>query len=390
MFRLRKIALALCLFSILSACWDSRDIDEVNFIVGSAFDKAPSKTSDGKALRKDRIRLTLQTISHIPSGFQSEMGNQQKKYQNISGTGDSKLEIIRQFSLQSEHPGVGSHLKVTVMSEKLLRDMNLQLLLSFHARSYEVRDSCIMLVAQGSAADTLKIAADVPSFELIGINENKYNTARLLPAITHGKIQSLMESNTSFIVQTIHAQHKDIKFTGGAIIKGDTKKLAGLLNEKEVEGLNWITGNMKGGMVKGKDPKTNGLILYDILSVTSKIIPHIYKNQISFDVNIESDGRLNEDWVLAGNAFTNKFIKRAEIATKKQIQRQIKQTLNKLQNQYQADVAGFGEQLRIHYPKEWKRMKKNWDKHFCKVPIKYHVHVTIRDYMVKGKKEVSK
>ncbi|MCH5584644.1 Ger(x)C family spore germination protein [Shimazuella sp. AN120528] len=391
MYRLRKIALAFCILLFSTGCWDSKDIEQVNFIVGSAFDKAPPTTSDEKNRQKKRVQLTIQTISHQPGSSQSGQGNnQQKQYQNVSGTGDSRLEIIRQFALKTENAGVGAHLKVSVISESLLRDMNLELLLSFHARTYEVRDSCIMLIAQGSAADTLKIAADIPSFELIGISDNQYKTNRLLPPVTHGKLQNLLEANTSFAVQSVRTQNKEIKFNGGALIKGDTKKLIGILSEEEVEGLNWITGKIKGGFVKGKDPKTHGLILYEISSVKSKIIPHVKGGHVSFDVNIDTIGRLNEDWVLAGNAFSNKFIKRAEIAATEEIKRQIKQTLTKLQKTYQIDAAGFGEQLRIHYPKEWNHMKKNWDKRFSKAPIHYHVNVTIRDYMVKGRKEISK
>jgi spore germination protein len=385
MLQLRRIAFVTCIFLLLSGCWDSRDIDQISFIVGSAFDKAPDGISDNK---KNRVKLTIQSISHTPSD--TESSNSKQKYQNISGIGDSKLEIIRQFALKSEHPGIGSHLKVTIISEKLLRDMNLQQLLSFHERTYEVRDSCIMLISKGVAANALKISAEVPSFELVGISANRYKTANLLPPMTHGKLQSLMEANTSFIVQTIQTHQKEIKFNGGALIKGDTKKLVGLLNEKEVKGLNWITGNIKGGIVKAKDPKTKGLLLYDITSVKNEIIPHIIKDHISFNVNIETKGRLNEDWVLAGNAFSNKFINRAELAIKAEIEKEISQTLKKLQKEYHIDAAGFGEQLRIHYPNQWKQMEKNWDKQFGEVPIKYQVKITISDYMVKGKKETSK
>ncbi|MEI4624149.1 Ger(x)C family spore germination C-terminal domain-containing protein, partial [Bacillus cereus] len=44
------------------------------------------------------------------------------------------------------------------------------------------------------------------------------------------------------------------------------------------------------------------------------------------------------------------------------------------------DVAGFGNRLRIEEPKVWEKVKKDWDQTFSRVPIKYHVNVTIQDY----------
>ena len=49
----------------------------------------------------------------------------------------------------------------------------------------------------------------------------------------------------------------------------------------------------------------------------SKIIPHVNGNNISFDVNIESEGRLSENWMQSGKDFENEFLKREEKAIEK-------------------------------------------------------------------------
>jgi spore germination protein len=82
-------------------------------------------------------------------------------------------------------------------------------------------------------------------------------------------------------------------------------------------------------------------------------------NHISFDVSVDAFIRLNEDWVFADNAFSNKFLERTKIATEKEIKRMIHQTMRKLQNEYKIDAAGFGEQVRIHYPQLWNQIKKD-------------------------------
>ncbi|WP_051272297.1 Ger(x)C family spore germination protein [Shimazuella kribbensis] len=382
----------ICFFLILTGCWDSLDIERLNIHLGTALDKAPS-TDDSKDgyRKKNIIKLTTQNIAHEQKSGQSDQGGQpQNKYENMTGTGDSIIEIVRGFSSENDHPSFGQHLKVIVIGEELAREMSLQLLLNQHSRTSEVRDSCIILIAHGSAADTLKISGDVPSLQLIGIENNKYKTAKLLPTLTLGKTESKMDEHSNYIIQSVHTKNKKVIFNGGAIFKGETNKLIGFLNEEEATGLNWITGNIKGGLVKGKDPKTKNLIVYNISSATSTITPHLNGNQITFDVNIKSTGNLNEDWVMAGNAFSNKFLKRSENAIKEEIERLIRQTMNKLQKEYQVDVAGFGEQLRIHYPQEWNFLKKDWNKQFTNVSVKYEINIVIDNYMIEGKKELAK
>ena len=58
------------------------------------------------------------------------------------------------------------------------------------------------------------------------------------------------------------------------------------------------------------DKESKKLIIYEIKSIKSKIIPHVNGNNISFDVNIESEGRLSENWMQSGKDFENEFLKR--------------------------------------------------------------------------------
>jgi len=112
----------------------------------------------------------------------------------------------------------------------------------------------------------------------------------------------------------------------------------------------------------------------------SKIRPHVDGNNISFEVNISSEGRIAENWVVSGKVSENEFLKRAEKVSKKEVERLVKNVLDKTQKEYQADVLGFGDRLRIEYPKVWENVKKDWDQTFSKIPIKYNVKLTIIDY----------
>lgn len=115
----------------------------------------------------------------------------------------------------------------------------------------------------------------------------------------------------------------------------------------------------------------------------SKIKSHVRGNKISFDVNIESKGRLSENWVPSSTPFENSFLKRAEESAEIQVKQLVDQSLKKMQKQYRVDVAGFGHRLKIEHPKTW-RKKNDWDQTFSEVPIHFNVNLTIRDYGASG------
>ncbi|WP_243154896.1 Ger(x)C family spore germination C-terminal domain-containing protein [Clostridium thermarum] len=56
----------------------------------------------------------------------------------------------------------------------------------------------------------------------------------------------------------------------------------------------------------------------------------------------------------------------------------IKDTIKKAQNQYQSDIFGFCEDLRIKNPKLWKQTIENWDDVFKACPVDVNVKVILK------------
>lgn len=202
--------------------------------------------------------------------------------------------------------------------------------------------------------------------------------------MTIAKLEGKLYSDSSFLLQNVISEDGEVKFVGAAVIDGKTKKLRGFLNESDLEGISWITGKGEGGLVKSFDEDSSSPIVYEIMSMKSKIVPKVEGDHISFTVKIQSEGRIAEHWVLSDKAFNNKFLKKAEKTIEQEIERLVMKTSEKLQQEYQTDVSGFGNKIRIKYPKEWEKIKKDWDEIFSEVPIKCEVNVTIKDYGTSG------
>ncbi|AMM91467.1 spore gernimation protein GerC [Peribacillus simplex] len=388
------ISLSVLLFVSLTGCWSSHEIEEQSLGIGLAFDKGLkskiekelSKKGEGYT-KKDLITSTFQIITpQVASSTTKQSGPSQKSYINISQTGDSVLQMIREFSLEREQALTSHHMKVIVISESLAKSYDLEQLLDENLRDNDFRPSCVVLISKGRAKSTLetKTAGEIPAFRLVGILDNTFRTSRILPPMPLFKLESKLHSESSFLLQNVDSVSGEVKFAGASVIDGKTHKMKGFLNEEELEGVTWITGKGKGGVVKSFDKKTGQLMVYEVETMKSTIKPRVKGNNISFDVNIESEGRLAENWVVSGDPFKNEFLNKAEKSAEKEVKRLVRNSLEKMQKEYRVDVAGFGNRLRIENPKLWMKVKKDWDQTFSEIPINYNVKLTIKDYGTSG------
>jgi len=388
------VFLSVFLLVPLTGCWSSHEIEERSLGVGVALDKGKESMIEkefdeqgGGYARKNLITSTYQLITpQVASSTTKQGGPQQKSYVNVSETGDSAFQMLRELSLRSDTPLTSPHMKVMVIGEALARSYSLEQLVDQSLRDNDFRPSCLMFISKGRASDTLesKTAGEIPAFRLSEMVENSYRTTRILPPMPLIKLESKIQSRSSFLLQNVVSANGEIKFAGAAIIKGKTNKMIGFLNEEELDGLTWITGKGKGGLVKSFDEKTGQLIVYEIESMKSHIEPHVKGNSISFNVHIESEGRLSENWVVSGNPLKNQFLQKVQKNSEKKVKHLVRNTVEKMQKEYKVDVAGFGNQLRIKRPRVWMRVKANWDQTFSEVPINYDVKLMIKDYGASG------
>ena len=140
--------------------------------------------------------------------------------------------------------------------------------------------------------------------------------------------------------------------------------------------------------MKFADEETGQQNLYEILSYKSDIVPHVEGDNISFEVRIEARGRLSESWVMSEKSFNDRFLKRQGQNVAKQVERDIRQTLQKMQKQYKADVFGFDKELRIHEPQVWDKVKSQWDQKFSQAEVRVHAKTIVTEYGASGSKVI--
>jgi spore germination protein len=375
------VSMEFFLVFLLTGCWSSKNIEELNIIIGTSVDRE----EDGK------ISSTLQYV--VPQALAAGKNGavaQKKPYTNISDKGVSLEPIGWETTLKKEGVIFGAHQKIVILGEKLAREVNLEEIMDLFYRDIDIRGSVLVFIAKGKANKTLELkdTTIIPALHIAEI-ANQQQTTRILKPLTLTRVFGIMEAGSSFLLQRLVATNGEVKFDGAAIIKGKTNTMIGVFNKKELEAINWLTGESIGGTVKAYNQETDHPVFYQVISMKSRIEPKVKGDKISFHVNIESEGRIAEYWnKYAKPAFEKKSVIRIEKEAEKEVERLVKNVVIKMQEEYQVDVAGFGNQLRIKYPRVWEKVKGDWDQKFSEIPIDYTVQLTIKDYGKIGEKRI--
>jgi spore germination protein len=371
---------------MITGCWDRVELEDIGIVLGVAIDESATKAAkkqekeELKGQAKERKHILMVHHFIIPQEVEGKTRTgKNKPYSNVINEGETIFEIVRELSTRVARPPNYEHLKVIVISEEIARSTDLRDIINFFLRNPESRRTIKMLIAKGKARETFEKKPPImanPALKMAKMIENTKKTLRMAPEMTLGDMSEKLTSETSFVMQRVVT----------TVINGKTHKMVGWLGEDEMEGLNWMSGKGKAGIVKGTDQKTGKTMVYEVGKMRSRIKPKVQGNNISFTVDIETEGSLREDWLEPGNAFKENLIKRAEKAAEMEIKRLTQKALTKTQKKFKVDVAGFGKQLSIYYPKVWKEVKKDWDKHFSKIPVDINVKVQISEFGTRGTK----
>ncbi|AZS15055.1 Ger(x)C family spore germination protein [Paenibacillus lutimineralis] len=391
MSRMKRYVLVIFLLLVLlnlTGCWGIKEIEDQTVLVGIGMDVA-NPSNEEKQLaengnsypKKNRVTLTFQII---PFEMRQSSGKSDKSsnelYSNIQETGDSMFQMLRKMATRRSKPMMGHHVKVIVISEELAKRIEIDKLLKFVLRDNDIRPSCLVFISNSKASEVLvsNNSGEVPSLELAGLAENGSKANNVLPPKSLTKLDGIINSGQSFILQNLSSSSDEVAVAGASVIKGKNRKWIGSLSIREVLALSWIRGSVKGGVIKTYDKQGN-VLTYEIISAKSKVKAKTSGKDISFQVSIRSKGRLIENWDTKEPADKEEFIKEAEGYFKQELMNMMTDTLHTMQDVHQVDVGGFRNHLRIQHPKVWRKVEQDWDSVFSRSDVKFDVDLIIED-----------
>lgn len=383
MNKLKPVSVLLAVMLVLQGCWDRIEIQERGFVVGVGIDLKPMTEEEEEAGAGPRQLLgTFQIID--PSAVQggSASGGSQKggnAYVNISATEHSMSTVAAQISSKVGREPFFEHLGIMVISSEAARDPSAYSnAIDFFLRNPEMRRNVKMLIAKEKASDILAtppLNENYPVIYLDNILDNNRKNSYLLQPKLLGDLHQDLLADYSYRIQAVERSNIGIQLSGAAVFDGTDNTLQGFLTGQETQGLNFLMGTVRGGVLEAfyeGQPidllidRANHAMAADISNPEKPVFRVAIMIEGALDQSVP--GMKINDTPLLRSLFEEKVV---AICMR---------TVQKLQQELKLDPAGFGQHLMRRHYRLWKRdYADKWDKEvFPAAEIQVEATVIIR------------
>ena len=369
-----KLVLCLLMLFMLSGCSGGREINDLEIVIGMGVDKDEDTGN---------ILLTAQVVKEgemEKSSGSGGGGGDGKAFWNVTGTGESVFESVRQITHKTGNRLFVSHNHVIIFGKDLASE-GLQKYIDFFLRAHEMRPTAIILIAEGRALDVMNAKPEtekLPAMNIAKLVKTYGFTSHFYKVNMKDFASCLMCDSRSPIAPLVgvskDGDNKDIYMSGMAVFKND--KMVGRLNEDETRGLLWVLGKVKSGVLLISFPNKQGKAAFEILEAKSKVIPEIKDGKIVMHVKIKAESSLSEQ-TTAEDLATIEAFEKMQKAQAEVIRQEIMAAFDK-SRELNADVFGFGEMIRKKHSNKWKSLKDKWDEIYQTIELNTDIEVKIQ------------
>lgn len=336
---------------LLTGCYDSKEMDERNFVISVGIDKGDN----------EKIEVALGIAKPI-SKSKSSVGEEIKTID-----GDTFAQAIKLTSSTDSQSMYFGHTKNIVFGSGILEDPEaMRKILDTMVRNNDFSLKMIMLASKENAKDCIELVEKSDNGQGLYIWDFYKNNANETEATTRLELKDMEEDfrlGNSSVIPIISVEGDKIVIGGGAVADGNG--LAGYLDEDEMEGYLWVAENCAGHMVQAN--AGDGLIPIGITKSDSKIN---FVDDDKLICHIKIDVRANVE-----GHDQNYSQEDVEEALESVIRRQVNATLQKAQKELKSDLFGLTE--RISKEKKDLYDKYGKDKCFDKMEFEIEVHSKI-------------
>lgn len=382
------MAISLC----ISGCWDRKELDERNFVLAVAIDKADQeKDKVGSGVERlmqpygnKRYRLSLQIMDVIPSQ-NNMMGGSQGEIATyiVSNTGESLLEMVRDMLGQVARGFWFEHVQAIVISEAVVREGGLQPIIDFFRRDREMRWLTKILITSGEAHRFLEYQP--PGGEASGIF--MVNSLRLYGKNPHvagwhtdvGNLTQAVDNKSRVLISRIEIFDNVVKLGGMAFFTGG--KFGGYIDEYAVKGGKFLNGIEKSAIITIECPEHPGkMIAFELFHNDTKLRPYVKNGKIYFTLTISMNGNLSEvQCDQLHDAMEVQEIHKIERWIAEEVKNNALYAFHTYQR-LQVDADGLGPKLKAYEPVVWENVKEDWDeKTFPTISLDVSVRVKIEN-----------
>ncbi len=369
----RLLALFLAGSLLLAGCWDRHEIDHLAFVLAWGVDQPRS----GDELQITGVVARPAVLAGMERGGLMGGGGEKPYYlvKNRSKALNLALAGIVDFT-----PNQVDLFQVSaiILGEDYARN-GVRQMVDFTLRSQEGRPTTYLFVTKGKAADFLAKASpklkSSPAQALSGLMEATEGPFTAFPVQAYQFAKALLTEGKDPVVPVVEIRGKaapenqegvgptgnstdaqEIRITGLAVFRKD--RLQGTLEGAQARGVLWGLGK-KLRRFTIESPRQGETTISNI-TLKKRLAADVRDPQhLRLTLAVTAKGTV-ADWPRLKDRFDRQLKEELEKAMAAKIEREIRDSLKKVQKEWRSDVFGFGENLSRHHPQVWRRLKDNW------------------------------
>lgn len=353
----------------LNGCWNYREIEQVDVVIGFAVDR--DRTNKEILLT---VEIARPTIAERQSKFSSEI---------YESRGTTMFEAMRDLIIKTGRKPHWSHANIIIISKEIAED-GINEVFDMLYRDQEIRKDSLVLVSKEKTAGEIFEAGHskdiIRTDQLSYAIKNQRDISKFPESRLYEVIENLASKDSVLLLTTVETKsypdRTQPEVFGSAILKYD--KVIGYLNGEETQYALWARGDLKGGILIVRDVLNSGNnISLQVFSAKTKLKPQYGSSNIGMKINIRayvSIAEVSGDIAFYEEETKNKLRDYAEATLGKQL----KFIIKKAQVEYESDIFKFGNKIRIDNPRAWKQVESNWSSEFTDMNVEVSVELDIK------------
>jgi Ger(x)C family germination protein len=332
--RIALFLLAMCVLMSSAGCWDAKDIDDRSIATLVVTD------------RQNEQFVFHVEIPNLAVQVQEGGGGEQRKYQILTGSGETYAAARRQLNTKMELPLFLGAVRVLIVTDELCKHGLEEY--AFRMQSMIDYRKTLGIVTTHEKAEDLLAASPVNNVYLGFYFEQVINALKQegkLVTYTTSDVLEFFYAGNCFVLPDLGLRDGMIAYTGYSIIHSG--KYLDYIPLEEAYGLVWLLGDNIERFYTV--PFGDNLATVNVTGKKRRIKPEYKDGHVTFNISFAFDSEvLYVDKVI-------KFDESAQAQVKAQLLTQLVDDITKGINQsisYPCDYLDFKEQFRIAYPNE--------------------------------------
>ncbi|WP_336787242.1 Ger(x)C family spore germination protein [Paenibacillus sp. MMO-177] len=389
MRRFLLILLVCSLILLESSCVGLRQINELAIVTAVGIDSGN---------KPGTVKLSAQIIRPADARGQTgaPAGGTGQPIYSISAEGNTIFDAIRNLGRFSSRRVYWAHNFLIVMSESYARQ-GIRDMVDFFTRNHELRmntwvavtsdkpDELISTitgieVVPGEAVDKLfrnnQIVGLAPGSNMMNLEEALLSSSAE-PVVARLQLQPRGISNKK---PEEHGSLKQVELAGAAVFRDD--KMLGWLTPKETRVSLFFLERLESGIEVIDCPNDDNRRLTLEFKNAHMTVKPFYENKTPrYHIRLKTTADIVESGC---NIPVEQLREAAEASLEKLMKQRIQNVLDKAQKQYHSDFLKLGDVFRNKYPREWKRVGKDWEQLFAGAKFEIETYVDIKSAVVKA------